>query len=247
VLLRAGGRDALGDQFQEALANAPPAGAMPLVGALARLVGPGVHLTLLWRPHLERALAEKHPGQTLYAIQPGLSANAEPRVVKRAAGETAWKREPPLPKGFELAMLANRFDLDQEIVVLRLHGGYSAEARPILSRPAVTEDDHLQGVEAAPAPRWMHVLLAQPRIQPGLFAGLSVVDWRHRMLLRWLYDNRPAQAGSVALVSPAADDREPAMWNIGGGLPGSSSIAAVQEDPGALAALLDARSPGGGA
>lgn len=236
VLLRAGGRDALGELFQEALANAPETAAPPLALALARFVGPGVHLTLLWRPHLERALAEKHPERTLYAIQPGSSANADPRVVKRAAGETAWKRELKLPR---------RFDLDKEIVVLRLHGGYSAELVPILSKPAVTEDDHLQGIEADPAPRWMQELLARPRIQPSLFAGLSVLDWRHRMLLKWLYDKRPAPPGSVALLPSAADAREPAMWNAGGGLPGSSSIAAVQEDPAALASLLDAHPPGG--
>src|SRR5262249_66720 len=153
-----------------------------------------------------------HPDRTLYAIQPGSGANAEPRVVKRADGEAAWKKEPRLPR---------RFDLDQEIVVLRLHGGYSAEPVPILSRPAVTEADHLQGVEPAPAPRWMQALLALPRIRPSLFAGLSVLDWRHRLLLRWLYNEGPAPPGSVALLPEAADAREPAMWSSGGGLRGS--------------------------
>src|SRR5262249_20795247 len=141
--------------------------------------------------------------------------------------------------------LPGRFDLDQEIVVLRLHGGSSAETVPILSKPAVTEDDHLQGIEADPAPRWMQELLARPRIQPSLFAGLSVLDWRHRRLLAWLYDKRPAPQGSVALLPEAADAREPDMWNSGGGLPGASSIAAVQEDATALAGLLDAHEPGG--
>ena len=38
----------------------------------------------------------------------------------------------------------------------------------------------------------MKELLARPRIRSGLFAGLSLLEWRHRMLLHWLYDTRPA-------------------------------------------------------
>jgi hypothetical protein len=234
------GQEVLHTLFQDALGDASPPGAAPLVDALARFVGPGVHLTLLWRPHLERALADKHPDTTVYAVQPSIAtASARPRVVKRAAGATAWKMEPTLPR---------RFDLDREIVVIRLYGGYSAEARPIFSPPVLTEDDHLLGavgVEGNPPPAWMQELLARPRIKPCLLVGLSVLDWRHRLLLQWLYDRRPAPQGSLALLPPSAAPDEAGIWDSGGGLPGTGRIDAIQEDLAQLAPALDAYTPGG--
>ena len=155
-------------------------------------------------------------------------------MVKRAAGASAWKMEPVAPK---------RFDLDREIVVVRLYGGYSAEARPIFSPPILTEDDHIHGLlgaEGLRPPVWMEELLARPRIQPGLFVALSVLDWRHRMLLWWLYDQRPAPKDSLAVLAPGADPAEAEMWDGGGGLPGNGRIAAITEDPAELAAQLEA-------
>ncbi len=234
------GQEVLHSIFQDSLANTAVAETPPLLSALARFVTPGVHFTLLWRPYLERALADRHPQKTLYAIQPSvLNASGKPRVVKRAAGAAAWKMEPGLPR---------RFDLEQEIVVIRLYGGYSAEPRPIFSPPILTEDDLLLGalgIEGNQPPGWVQELLARPRIQPNLFVGLSVLDWRHRMLLAWLYDRRPAPQGSLALLPPSTDADEMGIWESGGGLPGASRIAAVQEDPAQLAAALDDHTPGG--
>jgi CHAT domain len=234
------GQDVLHSLFQDALASLSQAGAPPLVDALARFVTPGVHLTLLWRPYLERAIAAKHPDKTLYAIQPSIvSASGKPRVVKRTAGSTVWKMEPVLPR---------RFDLEQEIVILRLYGGYSAEARPIFSPPILTEDDHMLGalgIEGNQPPGWMQELLARPRIQPCLFLGLSVQDWRHRLLLQWLFDKRPAPQGSLAILPLGAAADEAATWDSGGGLPGSGRIAAIQEDFAQLAPVLEAYTPGG--
>jgi hypothetical protein len=142
--------------------------------------------------------------------------------------------EPSLPK---------RFDLENDVVVLRLYGGYSAEPRPILSHPLLTEDDHISGLlgaEGLRPPTWMEELLAPPRTQPGLFIGLSILEWRHRMLLRWLYDQRPAPKDSLAILAPSADISEPEIWDSGGGLPGTGRIASMIEDPTELAALLDA-------
>jgi hypothetical protein len=235
------GQEVLDTLFQEALSNLSQMAAPPLVSALARFMAPGVHVTLLWRPYLERAIAERHPQRTIYAIQPSvMSASAKPRVVKRTAGSLLWKMEPMLPR---------RFDLEREIVVLRLYGGYSAEPRPIFSKPILTEDDHIQGVigmEGNQPPGWMQELLARPRIQPCLFVGLSVLDWRHRMLLSWLYDKRPAPHGSLALLPPTAEPGEPRIWDSGGGLPGTGRIAAIVEDPVELVPLLEACAPGGG-
>jgi hypothetical protein len=233
------GQEVLHSLFQQALTASISMQPPPLVGALARFISPGAHVTLLWRPYLERAIAEAQPKRTVYAIQPSLSSSSgKPRVVKRAAGTTAWKMEPVMPR---------RFDLESEIVVLRLYGGYSAEPRPIFSQPLLTEDDHIHGLlgaEGLRPPLWMEELLARPRIQPGLFVALSILDWRHRMLLRWLYDQRPAPKDSLAILGPSADPSEAEIWDSGGGLPGTGRIAAITEDPAQLAAMLEAAAPG---
>jgi CHAT domain len=236
------GQENLHAIFQDALSSLSQAGAPPLVDALARFVTPGVHVSLLWRPYLERAIAEKHPQKTIYAIHPSVSsASGKPRVVKRTAGASVFKMEPTLPR---------RFDLDQEIVLIRVCGGYSAEVRPIFSPPLLTEDDHTQGsigTEGNQPPGWMQELLARPRIRPCLFLGFSVKDWRHRLLLQWLYDRRPAPQGSLAILSPRAAADEAGIWDSGGGLPGRGRIAAIQEDPAQFVPALEAYTPAGAA
>ncbi|WP_437977956.1 CHAT domain-containing protein [Sorangium sp. So ce295] len=220
------GQESLHVLFQQALMASLEEPVPPLARALARLVAPGVHITLLWRPHMERAIAEAHPQRNVFAIQPSqLGASGKPLVVKRAAGATAWKIEPVLPR---------RFDLDSDVVILRLYGGYSAGARPIFSHPVLTEDDHIHGFLGAlglDPPVWMEELLSRPRVQSGLFVGLSALDFRHRMLLRWLYDQRQAPSDSLAILTPDADASEPEIWEAGCGLPGGGRIASVVEDP----------------
>jgi len=232
------GQEVLHSLFQQALSTTQVTTSPPLIDALARITPPGVHVTLLWRPHLERALADKQPQRTIWAIQPSLGgSNAKPRIVKRLAGTTSWKMEPIVPK---------RFDTENDIVILRLYGGYSAESRPIFSPPMLTEDDHIHGLLGASGPQlptWMEELLARPRIHPGLFSSLSVLDWRHRMLLRWLYDQRPAPKDSLAVLPPTTDPTEPEIWESGGGLPGTGRIAAIIEDPTELAGLIETFEP----
>ena len=234
------GQEVLHSLFQQALMISPDTPLPPLVNALARFVTPGVHVTLLWQPSFERAIASAQPQRTVYAIQPSLlGANGKPRIVKRAAGAAGWRMEPTMPK---------RFDLESDVVVLRLYGGYSAEPRPIFSQPLLTEDDHIHGLlgaEGLRPPVWMEELLARPRIQPGLFVGLSILDFRHRMLLRWLYDQRPPPEDSLAILSPTAESGEREIWDGGGGLPGTGRIAAITEDESELAAQLDAFAPEG--
>ncbi|AUX36287.1 MULTISPECIES: CHAT domain-containing protein [Sorangium] len=231
------GQESLHVLFQQALTTSLEVPTPPLARALARFVGPGVHMTLLWRPHMERAIAETHPERSVFAIQPSLlGASGKPLVVKRAAGAAAWKMEPVLPK---------RFDLDSDIVILRLYGGYSAGPRPIFSHPVLTEDDHIHGLLGAigfDPPVWMEELLARPRVLPGLFVGLSALDFRHRMLLRWLYDQRQPPSDSLAILTPDTDPSEPEIWEGGCGLPGGGRIASVIEDP-ELVPQLDAFSP----
>lgn len=233
------GQENLHALFQQALSSSMQGPPPPLIHAMGALVPPGVHFTLLWEPHLERAIAEKQPGRTVYAIEPSLlSASGRPRVVKRAAGAEKWRMDPMLPK---------RFDFDNDIVLIRLFGGYSPEPRPIFSAPLLTEDDHIHGLlgEGFRPPAWMEDLLSRPRIQPGLFLGLSVLDWRHRMLLCWLYDRRPAPTESLAILTPGGNPEEAEIWDSGGGLPGTGRIAPIIEDPGQLAELLADYAPEG--
>jgi len=223
------GEEVLHSLFQQAIVGDMQE-PLPLVRALGGIVSPGVHVTLLWRPHLERAIAEMQPQRTIYAIQVALGGNnAKPRVVKRAGGAPNFRMEAVMPK---------RFDVENDIVVLRMYGGYSPEARPIFSPPVLTEDDHIHGILGDRPPQWLEELLSRPRIHPGLFVGLSVLDWRNRLLLRWLYDQRPAPKDSLAILRPDADAGEPEIWDSGGGLPGMARVAAITEDPAQLAEEL---------
>lgn len=226
------GQEVLHSIFQSALDASVQSPLPPLVEAMGRLIPPGLHITLLWRPYLERAIAEKQPGRTIYAIQPSMMGG-KPRIVKRAAGAAVWKMEPLMPR---------RFDVDSEIIVFRPYGGYSAEPRPIFSPPLLTEDDYVHGLlgtEGLKPPSWLEELLARPRIQPGLFIGLSVLDLHHRMLLQWLYDRRPAPKDSLAILAPHVDPHEAEIWDSGGGLPGTGRVASITEDAAQLAQLVD--------
>lgn len=231
------GEEVLHSLFQQAVVTSPQDDRPPLIEAIGALVPPGVHVTLLWRPHLERTIAEKQPDKTIYAIQVSITGNnAKPRIVKRTAGTAVWKMEPVMPK---------RFDVERDIVILRMYGGYSPEPRPIFSQPVLTEDDHIHGLLGERPPQWLEELLAWPRTQSGLFLGLSVLDWRNRLLLRWLYDQRPAPKDSLAILAPHFDPSEPEIWDTGGGLPGTSRIAAIVEDAGELARGLESFAKGG--
>jgi hypothetical protein len=228
------GSDVLHSLFQQALTASLSTSAPPLIASLSRLVPPGVHVTLLWRPSLERAIAEQQPDRTVYAIQPALAQpGGKPRVVKRTAGTTSWKVEPVMPR---------HFDAERDIVVLRVYGGYSAEPRSILSKPLVTEDDHIYGMLSGGGvrpPPWMNELLARPRIQPGLFLGLSVHSTGHRALLRWLYDDHPAPEGSLTILTPEAEAGDAAVWDGGGVFPETGHVGVITEDPAEFAQVLD--------
>jgi hypothetical protein len=108
----------------------------------------------------------------------------------------------------------------------------------------LTEDDHIHGMLGERPPQWLEELLAWPRTQPGLFLGLSVLDWRNRLLMRWLYDQRPAPKDSLTILGQNVDPAEPEIWDTGGGLPGTSRIAAIIEEQDDLAKELDSFAKG---
>lgn len=220
------GTDLLHSIFQSSMMEQMRGPTPPFIEVMGQIVPAGVHVTLLWQPHLERAIAAAQPQKTIYAIQPSLRSSGKARVLKRAAGANTWKMEAGLP---------GRLDLDNDILVLRVYGGYSAEARPIFSQPLLTEDDHLFSLKNL---GWIEEMLSQPRTRPGLLAGLTLRKWRHRMLLRWLYDERPPPKDTLAIVSPVADPAEPGIWDSGGWLEGAGHVAVVTDELGALAAPL---------
>jgi hypothetical protein len=228
------GKEKLYELFQEALFDIRDM-SCPRIMALGRVLCPGVHVTLLWRPILESAVADQQPGRTIHVIQPPLLGGAErPRVFVRPAGSSDWQKRQYVP---------GQLDLDTDIVILRLYGGYPPERQPIFTSAMITEDDHIHGLigmEGLRPPAWSTELMACLRMRPALFAHLSVLQWQHRMLLHWLYDRHPAPENSVVVLDLAADKAEQDIWQRGGGLPGQSRIAALCQDTDVLANALNA-------
>lgn len=207
-----------------------------IIDAIARHLRPGVHTTLLWLPLLEHAITRYHPDRTVYVIQPGPPGHEERRLVMvRAPGSDEWEEIEALPV----------LRLEADFVVLRLYGGYSPESAPILMSPQLTEDDHIQGLfdlrDIIP-PAWENTLMGWVRTRPVLCLGVSALDWRHRMLLRHLFDQRPPPSGSLALLG--VDQGEDEIWEKrGAGLPGTGHFAIVRESTEALVDGLRGASP----
>jgi hypothetical protein len=189
--------------------------------ALVRRLRPGAHTTLLWVPLLEWALAECHPDRDIHVLMPAESDGLASRLVMTRPAHSKQWREVERPR--------ESVDLRRDFVVLRLYGGYSPEAQPILTSPQLTEDDHIRGLvglrELFP-PGWEAEFMASLRMHPFLGVGLSVFEWRHRMLLTWLLDQRPASRVSVVVTPPGRD--EAGIWDQGaGGLFGRGTVRAL--------------------
>ena len=227
-----GGRLKLDRLFQKVLQAVHARHDSPaLIDALAPHLRPGVHVTLLWLPLLEHAIAKHHPQKPLYVIQPGPPGAEDRRLVMvREPGSDDWAEVEALP----------RIKLEDAFVVLRLYGGYSPESQPMLLSPQLTEDDHIQGLfelRYVVPPEWENMLMGWLRTRPALCVGMSALDWRHRMLLRWLFDQRPPPVGSLAIL--AASQSEDEIWEKrGAGLPGTGHFAVVREDSAALVTAL---------
>lgn len=220
--------------FQSSLGGNHPI--PPLVDALARLLQPGVHATLLWLPVLEHALARRQPGRNVYVVQPSLlEPGSLPGVYKRGLEHTQWTSGPKL---------LSEINFNEDLVVLRLYGGYLASTSNQFTAPMLTEDDHVYGLiggERLAPPNWATPAIANLKLRPALLTGISLLELKHRMLLHWLYGERPP-AESVALLRPDGDPAEQDIWQSGRGLRGAGRIAAVVEDPNTLARALEALS-----
>jgi len=207
-----------------------------IIDALAPHLRPGVHTTLLWLPLLEHAIARCHPDRALYVIQPGPPGHEDRRLVMvRVPGSDEWEELEALP----------RLKLDEAFVVMRLYGGYSPEAQPMLMSPQLTEDDHIQGLfelrYIVPS-EWENLIMGWLRTRPVLCVGVSALDWRHRMLLRWLFDQRPPPVGSLAVLGDSQAEDE--IWEKrGAGLPGTGHFGVVHEPTASLVAALRGATP----
>ncbi len=216
------GLPSLSRLFQRVIGSAYQRGEIPpLLDAVASLLHPGVHATLLWLPLLEHAIMHNHPNSPLIVIQPGPPNSDERRmVIAKLPGSRDWEELLDLPE----------IDLKQAFVVLRLYGGYSPEGVPVLTSPQLTEDDHIKGLfelrRILPTD-WADDLLGWLRRHPVMCLGVSALDWRHRTLLLRLFDERPVPSGSLAVLGEQQQEDE--IWEKrGAGLPGTSNFSVVR-------------------
>lgn len=218
------GADKLGNEFQKAFRSGV-AGPL-IVSALARLLGPGVHTTLLRSPWLEQTLAEQQPDRTIYVIQPG-DMNA---LVMRREGGGDWE---------ELDAPPESFDVDREILVLRPYRGYTPDQ--VFTRPLLTEDDYYLRLRELWNPSMLpldltNTILRTLSRRPALILGISMLTGHHRMLLHNLYA-RGLPRESLAVLEQ--DDRERTLWESGAGLPGrDEGVEVVETTTDALCAAL---------
>lgn len=231
------GRGKLQRLFQKDIGGAVDLAVPGFLRSLVSRVGPGAHTTLLWLPLLEWALAEQHPDRNIYVLMPGAPDGLESRLVMvRPAGAKEWHEEEDPPEDI---------DLRRDIVILRIYGGYSPEQQPILTTPQLTEDDHIRGLVALRdlfPPAWEAHFMGWLRMHPFLGVGLSVHEWRHRMLLTWLLDQRPPSRVSVVVARPGRS--EAAIWDQGaGGLFGRGSLRAFVLDLDVLGELCEEADP----
>ncbi len=209
------GDEALNNEFQTAFVDSMPSA--PLMDALARRLGPGVHITLLRAPLLEEALARHHPSRPLYVLQPSRSDNRSV-VTLLHTREQGWVKlkKPP-----------DTFDPEREAVVVRFYRGYLPNGA--FDVPLLTEDDfllHVRRLEDALPPALAIPLKSVLARRPALMLGLSLLPWDHRHLLYSLFGRRPLPEGSSVLLEPGAPEAD--AWRSGQGLPGGAPAGGLQ-------------------
>ena len=97
-------------------------------------------------------------------------------------------------------------------------------------------------IDTAVELEWENAIMGWIRTRPALCVGLSALDWRHRMLLRWLFDQRPPPAGSVVVLAEAQAEDE--IWEKhGAGIPSGGNFSVVRQPTGVLVDLLRGAKP----
>lgn len=221
------GLEKLGSEFQKVFrvtTDAPE-----LLVALAKILPPGVHVTMLRNPWLEQALADARQDCTIYVIQPSDDGVI---VLVRAAGSTEWEERDDPPADV---------DLENEFVVLRPCRGYTTEQ--VFTRPLLTDDDYALRLRDLWSTSVLPVDLANAILRmlgrrPGLLVGLSLLASDHRLLLHHVYA-RGVPRDTLAIVD--LSQQETKLWSSGAGLPGrDEGVEVVETTPDALLSALDA-------
>jgi len=226
------GTEKLGNEFQKAFRATTEA--PEIIGVLAKSLCPGVHTTMLRTPWLEQAVAEAHPQQTIWVIQP---TDEGAIVLKREGGTDEWE---------ELDAPPTEVDVDNEFVILRPCRGYTSEQ--VFTRPLLTDDDYslrlreLWNTSVLPVDV-ANALLRTLGRRPGLILGLSLLEANHRLLLHNLF-TRGVPRDTLALVD--VKTQEGKLWATGAGLPGrSEGVEALETTVESLISALESLTTGG--
>jgi hypothetical protein len=198
-----------------------------LLAELARRTGGGVHTSLLRGPLFENAVRELAAVQRLFVLQPGDAAT--PALLCCPPGSATWSEPRPLPTALD----------PHDVVVLRLYRGIKADE--VVMPPLLTEDDYLfafREIEAALPPHLAYEILRAVHTRPALIAGISLLSWDHRVVLRHLFEHRPLPFGSIVLLEPDSGERE--LWANGSGVSGKRGVTVVEAPYDALAEALAA-------
>ncbi|MBZ4417445.1 CHAT domain-containing protein [Myxococcus sp. RHSTA-1-4] len=231
----------LDNQFQDVFGKV--AASLPLVEDLARRLAPGVHVTLLRFPILERALDKHRPDITIHVINPpppgrdgGLAT-----LRQRKAGARDWEIVTTPPRSF---------NPERDIILLRLYCGYlppNAYMRALL-----TEDDYLFGVSELDSmltgeagsmfpPDLVDELVASLTHRPALVLGMSMLTWHHRRLLYQLFGRSPLPKGSLVVLEPGEGEQE--LWRRGRILPPKGADPVLELSASQLAVPLSNAEP----
>lgn len=231
------GKSQLDELFQQVFQEDLPA--PPVVRAMARLLRPGVHVTLLHTPWLETSLAEQQPQRTINVIQRGGDGIL---FMRRDAGAQEWKR---------LKVVSKNMDLDNEFLILRPYGGYTLEQN--FHHPLLTEDDYCAALHGLFEQKILpmdinHMIMRILDWRPALICGMSAYTANHRMLLHALHC-REIPRNSLAIINvDAVHDgaAEQDVWQSGRGLPHrADEVEVVAMTSDALLAALRAIVIGG--
>jgi len=204
-----------------ALRAPSPRRAVPAIRSLAAAAGPGLFVSLLWRPLLEEALLAEKPRSRVTVLQP-----AQPGQLGRLR-EFRW--DPSLGRWQRIARAdSDPLDFTRDFVVLRLFGGVGAPLQGLLGEPVLTETDQLRllsGLHDLP-----DQLLAAFRQYPVAILGISPELWGHREVMARLTDEHPFVDGSLVALSADASPATHAYWSRHGA-PGHNSVQAVLVSP----------------
>lgn len=198
-----------------------------LYTVLGQRLIPGVHISLLWVPILENALAKLQPDKRIITIGvewsfATVASCATPPPVHvfylepsdAQATVRTWR---PLQTSSRASFTFS----PEDIIVIRLNGGFMlTQGEPTLVHPAMTEDDFAVQARLFGGAKDLSRLICDNRnfsscidqfLGAGVFAvGLSVIDWPQRAFIRAMMRDRKSVNASIALLHESQQDVD--LW-----------------------------------